>query len=284
MLCRLVSYFPSLSGGLAFNAFCMPRYSRYRSADHAELAGRARVYLRDAVVSRLSTSAGRVQIYVLAPEAEAKASVLLVHGWTGEASFMSAFGEYLRRRGFRSVLFDFPAHGQSRVRKTNLIACAHALREVAEALGPIDFVVAHSMGGLAALHVCEGGAPLPSAYPFRGFVLVSSANRFSDVTRDFGRECGLTGAAQRDFERRLERLAARKISQFSAEQFLSGIDCPVLLLHARDDAEVPFSCSEEIAAAYPRARLQAFDGLGHRNILYTPDVIRAAAKFLEALV
>ena len=77
--------------------------------------------------------------------------MLLVHGWTGEAAFMSAFAEQFRRRGLRAVLFDLPAHGRSAGARTTLISCAHAVREVAEALGPIQYVVAHSLGGLAAL-------------------------------------------------------------------------------------------------------------------------------------
>lgn len=89
--------------------------------------------------------------HVVEPEkGEPRASVLVVHGWTSEASFMMAIAEYLRRRGYRVVLPDLPAHGLSPGARTSLIDCAHAVREVAEALGPMSFAVAHSMGGLAA--------------------------------------------------------------------------------------------------------------------------------------
>ena len=108
------------------------------------------------------TDGGELQAYVFEPEtAWNGASVLLVHGWTAEASFMTAFAEHFRKRGFRIVLFDFPAHGQSLPERASLIDCAHAIRTVAEALGPIQFVLAHSLGGTAALLAGGGGAPMP---------------------------------------------------------------------------------------------------------------------------
>jgi pimeloyl-ACP methyl ester carboxylesterase len=49
----------------------------------------------------------------------------------------------------------------------------------------------------------------------------------------------------------------------------------VLIIHGRDDHEVTFRNAEDIAAARPSARLMAFDGLGHRNVLFAPPVFRA---------
>jgi pimeloyl-ACP methyl ester carboxylesterase len=49
----------------------------------------------------------------------------------------------------------------------------------------------------------------------------------------------------------------------------------VLIIHGRDDDEVKFRNAEDIAAARPSARLMAFDGLGHRNVLFAPPVFRA---------
>jgi pimeloyl-ACP methyl ester carboxylesterase len=204
----------------------------------------------------------------------------MVHGWTGEASFMSAFAEHLRRRGFRAVLFDCPAHGKSTRKRTSLIACAHAVREVAEALGPIHFVVAHSLGGLAALLAGGGRRPMPRPYHFMAFVLVSVPNQFSMVTTKFAREQGLTPAAQLSYERRLERLAHCRITNFTGANLLAAASRPALLLHAVDDAEIPFENAEQLAKCGVCTELQAFDGLGHRKILYAPPVVRAATTYL----
>ena len=269
------------SGARAYRQFCAPAHSGYRTADHDLLIERSRFHLRDAHPVSVTTQEGNLQAYVFEPEgSEWAASVLMVHGWTGEASFMSAFAEQFRRRGFRVVLFDFPAHGRSAGRHTNLITCAHATREVAEDLGPIHFVVAHSLGGLAALLAGGGGPPMPHAYPFRAFVLVSMPNKFADVTHTFGERLRLRPAAQRHYEHRLEQLAHRSIAEFTGANLLAATGRPALLLHARDDTEIPFANAEQIAAQGSPAELVGFDGLGHRKILYAPPVVRCASAYL----
>jgi pimeloyl-ACP methyl ester carboxylesterase len=223
---------------------------------------------------------GEVQTYLFEAKEPRAASALLVHGWTGEAAFMCAFAEYLCRRGVRCVLLDLPAHGQSAGQQTNLMDCAQAVHEIAHALGPIRFAIGHSIGGLAVLVAGEGRHPLPRPIAFEAYVLIAVPDRFTDVTRRFGDDQGLSPAALGAFERRLERLAQRKIADFTGSNFLAAIDRPSLLLHARDDQEVPFADAERMAAAVPGAQVHALDGLGHRAILYAPPAVRAAAAFL----
>jgi pimeloyl-ACP methyl ester carboxylesterase len=272
---------PDAWGEIAFQRFCTPAASRYRSADHRVLVERARFHLRNALALRVPLAEGDLQAYVFDPEgAWNGASVLLVHGWTSEASFMTAFAEHFRKRGFRIVLFDFPAHGQSTPERASLIDCAQAVRQVAETLGPIEYVLAHSLGGMAALLAGGGGAPMPRGYPFRAFVLVAMPNHFSAVTRAFGVEEGLPPEAQRAYERRLETIAHCKIADFTGVNLLKKTGRPTLLLHSRDDPDIAFADAEEIAAASAGAKLIPFDDLGHRKILYAPPAVRAAGAFL----
>jgi len=272
---------PDAWGEIAFQRFCTPAASRYRSPDYHVLVERARFHLRNASALRVPMAEGDLQAYVFDPEGGWNGtSVLLVHGWTGEASFMTAFAEHFRKHSFRIVLFDFPAHGQSTSERASLIDCAHAVRRVAEALGPIEYVLAHSLGGMAALLAGGGGAPMPRGYPFQAFVLVAMPNQFSAVTRTFGEDEGLSPEAQRAYELRLETIAHCKIADFTGVNLLKKIRRPTLLLHSRDDPDIAFANAEEIAVASAGAELIAFDGLGHRKILYAPPAVRAAGAFL----
>lgn len=273
---------PARAGDLAFILFCTPKLSTHRSPDHEVLTERARFHLRHAEWIELATPAGRVQAYVWHPAERSTRpqTVLIGHGWTAESSFMAVFAEQLRRAGFRVVAFDQPGHGKSTGERASLVDCARALIYVADALGPIDHVVAHSMGGLAALLAAEGAKPMPHALAIARYVLVSTPNRFAAVTDKFAREIGLSRAAQNAYECRLERIAHRRIATFTAESLLNETGGKALLIHARDDEEVAFSESEIIAENCANAELLAFDGLGHRNILYAPPVIRAAVGFL----
>lgn len=269
-----------VAGARAFRHFCTPHLSNCRSADHQQLVTRARFHLRSARTQRLGTSVGEVQTYVFETKGIATASALLVHGWTGEAAFMSAFAEYLCRRGIRCVLVDLPAHGQSAGHETNLMDCARVVQDVARSLGPLRFAIGHSIGGLALLVAGEGKHPMPGPVTFEAYVLVAIPDRFADVTRRFGDDHGLSAPGLRAFERRLEQLAQRRIADFTGSNFLTAIERPSLLLHARDDQEVPFADAERMAAEVPNVELTALDGLGHRAILYAPPAVRAAAAFL----
>jgi pimeloyl-ACP methyl ester carboxylesterase len=194
---------------------------------------------------------------------------------------MAAFADYMCRRKIRSVLLDLPAHGQSAGRQTNLMDCAHAVREAAQAMGPVQFAIGHSIGGLAVLVAGEGRHPMRGPYPFEAYVLLAMPDRFADVTRRFGDEQALSPGGLRAFERRLERLAQRKIADFTGCNLIAATDRPTLVLHSRDDPEVPFQDAERLKTSAPSVELQAVDGFGHCMLLYAPPVVRAAAAFLQ---
>ena len=273
---------PAHAGDLALQLFCTPRYSEYRTSDHGELIARSRPHLSGVEPRRHMTGVGEVVSYELKPDAgESRGAVLVVHGWTSEASFMMALAEPLRRSGFRVVLVDCPAHGRTRGERTNIVACAMAVAEVAAAIGPFDAVVAHSMGALAALMAGTTDLPVRPPVVFERYYLVAAANRFQEVTRRFASRHSLSGSACRHFERHLERIARIPINSFRADRFLSSIGKPALLLHSSDDTEVPIHNAMEIVAACPDAELVTFDGLGHRRILYAPPAVRTVVNDLR---
>ena len=115
---------------------------------------------------------------------------------------------------------------------------------------------------------------MPRATPIERFVLLACPDRLSDVTHNFGRGLGLSEGAQRIYERHLERVGHRPVAT-SRPPRSRKVGAPTLVVHGRDDREVPFHNAEEIARTCPSARLMAFDGLGHRTLLYAPPVFRA---------
>ncbi|MEO1282609.1 MAG: alpha/beta fold hydrolase, partial [Pseudomonadota bacterium] len=210
-------------------------------------------------------------------------TVVLIHGWTSEASFMSAIAESLRRAGFRVVLFDLPAHGLSPGAHTNIISCARALIDVIDDVGPVHYAVSHSMGGLAALLAAGGDRPYKRACVLDGYVFISTPNDFRDVTREFANGIGLNDAARRHYERHLERVAHQDLNKLSSANYLNFIDRPALMIHSRDDDEILVRNAEQVASACPKVDFRPVDGLGHRRILYASDVTREATKFLSRL-
>ena len=76
-------------------------------------------------------------------------TVLLVHGWNGRATQLGAMVEPLVARGYRVVAFDAIGHGDSVGTKSSLPEFANCIRQVADQLGGVHAVIAHSLGGAA---------------------------------------------------------------------------------------------------------------------------------------
>lgn len=274
---------PRRAGDVAYRMFCRPPLSPHAPRDHHQLVARARVHLEKARWFEIETPVGAVQAYEYAPAAAARPgkTVLLVHGWTSEASFMAAFVEPLRQRGHRVVSFDFPAHGHSHGRETNMVDCARALSAVMTELGRIDTIVAHSVGALVSLMVAEGRDPLPHPEPAGRYALIAAPNRLKRMTDRFSTHLGLDPIAQRAFERHLERIGRRSLADFSTANLLQAVGRPALVIHSRDDDQIPYQDALEVAASNRISRLVTMDGLGHARILYAPPVVRLVREFVD---
>jgi hypothetical protein len=279
---RTLSRLPfGIAGDMAFRIFCAPELSQYRSANHQQLAARARFHLRNARWERIPTPIADIQTYAFEPDRdEPIGTVLAVHGWTGEASFMTAIAEPIRRAGFRVVLLDLPAHGLSGGSSTNMIDCARATGLIGTHFGPLDGIVAHSFGGVISLVAAEGQPPMPFRLEVPRIVLIASPDRLSRITKDFARYWDLSAGGQRAFERRLERVGGRPLNCFMIAKLLRASGSQALVIHDRDDVDIAFECAEEITANVASAELREFSGFGHRNVLFAPPVMRTIVSYL----
>ncbi|MEO1694176.1 MAG: alpha/beta hydrolase [Pseudomonadota bacterium] len=276
---RAPAHAPQLAGDRALRLFCRPDLSRLGPDGHAQLAAKARPALRRAAFSWTPSSVGDLATYVFAPKSPPVGTVLCVHGWSGEAAFMAAFSGPLVHSGLRVVLFDNPAHGRSGGRRSSIIEMARATLAVADRFGPIDTVIAHSVGCFATLLALEGGPPLGRHHPFEKLCLIAAPNHFGDVVHRFADQIDLPPAARRCFERGVARASQRTLRELNAADFLRKLGVPTLLVHARDDDCIPVADGAAIAAVCPNARLKVFDGLGHGRVLYAPPVIREVRSF-----
>ncbi|MEL7048110.1 MAG: alpha/beta fold hydrolase [Pseudomonadota bacterium] len=305
---RLSQIAPARAGDLAYQRFCTPLLSESRTPDHSKLVERARRHLRHAEHHMLLTCEGWVRVYTFEPlkrddcdcnglstadafrpkngrdtEVQDPKTVILVHGWTSEASFMAAIAEALRRAGFRVILFDFPAHGLSPGTHTNIICCARVFIDVVDNFGPVDYALSHSMGGWSTLLAAGGDKPYKRACVLDGYVFIATPNDFRATTSQFSKSLGLTKTAHRHYERHLERVAHQDLSKLSTANYLNMIGKKALFLHSRDDQEISVTNAEEVDAACSKATFISVDGLGHRRILYASNVTRHATKFLHEL-
>jgi hypothetical protein len=208
--------------------------------------------------------------------------VLLVHGWGGRGGQLGAFVEPLVAHGFSVAWFDGPAHGASDGRVTTIPELAEALGGVADALGPVRGIIAHSGGGVVSgwsvrRRLLDGVVDLPEA-----IVLVAPPADFRGHAARFARACGLSADARARFERRLEARVGLPPEAFDLSGFARDLPLAALVVHDREDPDVPWAEGAAIAAAWPGAELVTTRGLGHRRILRDPAVIARVIAFLTA--
>lgn len=202
-------------------------------------------------------------------------TILLVHGWQGRGTQLGALVLPLIEDGHRVVALDGPAHGSSPGRRTNVRAFGLSIKRVVFELGKVKAIVAHSFGASAtAVAVAE-------AVPVERVVLVAAPVNPQDVIDLFKRRLRLSRRVGRSFQRKLERWAGAKAKHLHVGRIGAKVSVPALIVHDRQDKEVPFENAERIVARWKTARLCALDGKGHRRILRDPEFISAVREFLR---
>lgn len=260
---------PRLAGALAAPLFLGTR--RHRLPD------RERVVLEGAERHELGTPRGPAVAWVWgrpAPASSLTPTVLLVHGWEGRGSQLGAFVEPLRRRGLRVVAFDAPGHGEAPGRSSSLPAIAAALEAAAERWRPTAGLVAHSAGAISATWALARGLAAERA------VFVAPGADLLAYTGWFAGLLGLGEEGRRRLARRIERRIGVSYAELEPLERAPEMDVPLVAYTDRDDAEARLETVARLVAAWPGAELRVTEGLGHRRILWEPDVVDGAVRFL----
>ena len=201
-------------------------------------------------------------------------TVVLVHGWGSRASRFGGLGAALVEAGFRVVAYDAPAHGASTGRFASLPEFARALGDVAAAVAPIHGLVGHSLGGAAVAMALRHGVEAR-----RAVLLAPPANVrvFSD---HFARALAIAPTVQETMHRNLERRLRIVWDDLHIPSLVRQLPAAALVIHDRDDPDVPSAHGEEIVEAWAGSRLELTTGLGHRALLRDPSVIARTVAFL----
>jgi pimeloyl-ACP methyl ester carboxylesterase len=203
-------------------------------------------------------------------------TVLLVHGWGGRGAQLASFVEPLVARGFGVTALDAPAHGGSDGRQTTIPQMTSALHTVAAAHGPVRGLVAHSLGTVVATRAMAGGLSTEAA------VFLAPPSDLLVPAARFATELGLSPRVLDLIRQRTEKRVGLPWSAFDLVRLAPRLRAPLLVFHDRGDGEIPWQSGSQVAQAWPGARLETTDGLGHRRILRDGAVVAEAAAFIAA--
>ncbi|WP_437315790.1 alpha/beta hydrolase [Sorangium sp. So ce385] len=234
--------------------------------------------LAAAVPSRVASGAGNVPVWTFNPPRPRSGdpAVLLVHGWEGRGSQLSAFVPRLLAAGLRVVAFDAPGHGDHPAPDATVVDLADALVHVAREAGPIEGIVAHSLGGVAAILAQRRGVGA-ARYAFIAPPL--NPHRFIGAFVSF---FGLDARAESRLKARIEARTGIALRELDGRLLAPRMRGELLVVHDRQDQEVLFEDGLALAGAWPGARLHETQGLGHRRVLRDSLVINEVASFIAS--
>ena len=272
---------PGIAGRAAFELFARTPNPRAPSEGERKAIARAAIFMQTARHHRLTVGLDCVAVHEFRPDAGAGEAgrVLVVHGWRSRTEYMKTIVEGFRAAGFRVFAVDLPGHGQSAGRRLTVMKAADALATAAQWFGPFDVVAGHSFGG--AVTVAAVAGTVKSAAPLAAgrLVLIAAPNSLADIVDGFSRQIGLGRRSRQAMVARIERLAERRLEDFSGAHQLAGLRVPTLVVHAPDDREVPADDARDYGKAGGHVTLHWAPGLGHRRILSNSDVVSRVVAF-----
>jgi pimeloyl-ACP methyl ester carboxylesterase len=212
-------------------------------------------------------------------------NVLLVHGWGSRASHLALLARYLANNGFHVLIFDGPAHGNSRRMDledtSNMFEFGRAISCVAKKFGNIYAVIGHSIGATAA-GFTMAGTGLLSGYQFAAekLILISAPESVSRVIENYCRNRNEMDTMA-ELTQGLEQAFDFQASDYSLSSALPYLKSKILIVHDEQDREIPVSDALKLQKKDERYTLIVTQGYGHQKILVNRDMYRAVKGFLS---
>ncbi|MFB9110578.1 alpha/beta fold hydrolase [Flavobacterium gyeonganense] len=204
---------------------------------------------------------------------KSKKKALLVHGWSGRGTQLFKIADSLLEHGYSIVSFDAPAHGKSKGSTTIMSEFITSILEIEKQYGPFEIAIGHSLGGMSVLNAIKNGLNVKKA------VIIGSGDIVQDILDEFVSKLRLKPEISNRLRDYFENKYQVKMDDFSAYQAAKKIAIPILVIHDKNDPEVPVKAGIHIHENLQKGSLFLTEGLGHRKILGNHDVIKKIIEF-----
>jgi len=247
---------------LALQVFSTPRKGSILPFQHE--------FLETSQQQKLVNEEGFTQVYHWKGNGK---TILLAHGWESNAWRWKYLIEPLQKLDYNIIAIDAPAHGNSSGEEFTAVKYSRILRSIIELYRP-EIIVAHSVGAMATSFQ---ESQTPHSF-IEKMVLLGSPNTLKAIMKDYQQLVGFSDRVYASLDRLLHRIYGFHIKDFNTEDFVAQIECPVLLIHNKSDAIVPYESMLQIAAQSPHATVYESKTGGHS--LHTPEVVDQILAFL----
>ncbi len=186
--------------------------------------------------------------------------VVLIPGLDATKEDFISFTELCLRRGLATFAFDGPGQGEVRPQsplvdgyESSVLAVINALAARPEIDAQRIALLGRSLGGHYALRAAAADLRVACAVVFGGFHDLTHWDAMPALTREGFRQA--TGAAT-------EEEARRRLAFATLEGVLGYVRCPVLVVHGKRDAIIPWHQAQRIATELPAGATLLLDEEG----------------------
>lgn len=201
--------------------------------------------------------------------------VLLVHGWSGRGTQLYAIADRLLENRFMTISFDAPAHGKSKGTTTMMTEFITISKYLEKEMGPFEFAVGHSLGGMAVLNSIKQQLNIKKA------VVIGAGDIITDIITFFVEKLELKLKYVEKIKLHFYKKYNQHIDDYSGSEAAKDIKIPVLVIHDSSDKEVPVSCAYNIRQNLEQGELLITNSLGHKRILKDNQVIGRVVEFIK---
>jgi pimeloyl-ACP methyl ester carboxylesterase len=202
--------------------------------------------------------------------------IILSHGWSGRGTQLFKIAEELLKVGYSTISFDAPAHGKSPGKTTIMSEFVETILELDKQFGPFEAAVGHSLGGMSLLNATKNGLAI------KRLAIIGSGDIIQDILDEFVAKLELQPSTSIKLRQHFENKYGIEMDTYSAYKSAMEIMIPVLVIHDKNDSEVPVKAGIHIHKHLKNGELFLTEGLGHRKILGNSIVIEKVIKFIQA--
>ncbi len=236
---------------------------------------REKDWLATASISDLPHQYGPIKLYRWQTANQSAAIILLIHGWNGRGTQLGAFVEPLLAQGFQVISFDAPGHGASPGNESNLLRIADVVHSIANAIGPIHSIIAHSFGAMVMAHSVQNGLKIQNA------AVISAPKDAEFLIHLFCEMFNIKTNSKNNLLQRIkQRFGTTIFDEISTLNNLKQINIPGLIVHDNHDPDIPVEHAQELNRAWLGSELLITENLGHLRILRNKNVIKRIIAFI----